>query len=78
MIKPNQTCIEIPEGVKTEHMEKSLIKIGEKKLETQDTLKEVNLRSDEDKRPTYISAQFSAQQQEELPKLLMKYKDCFA
>nr|CAD1839731.1 unnamed protein product [Ananas comosus var. bracteatus] len=61
-----------------ENIEESPIKVGDKKLETQDPLIEVNLGSNEDKRPTYISAKLSAQQQEELKELLADYKDCFA
>ncbi|XP_020107333.1 uncharacterized protein LOC109723399 [Ananas comosus] len=60
------------------NLEESPIKVGEKKLETQDPLIEVNLGSDEDKRSTYISAKLSAQQQEELKALLKEYKYCFA
>lgn len=56
----------------------SPIKVGEKKLETQDSLIKVNLGSNEDKQPTYISAKLSAQQQGELIELLRKYKNCFA
>nr|CAD1824864.1 unnamed protein product [Ananas comosus var. bracteatus] len=58
-------------------MEESPIKAGDKKLETQDPLIEVNLGSDDDKRLTYISARLSAQQQEKLKELLTEYKDCF-
>ncbi len=36
------------------------IKNGEKKLEVQDPLIEVNLDSDEQKRPSYISSRLSA------------------
>nr|CAD1835603.1 unnamed protein product [Ananas comosus var. bracteatus] len=60
------------------NLEESPIKVGDKKLETHDLLTEVNLGSDEDKRPTYISAKLSVQQQEKLKELLMEYKDCFA
>nr|CAD1829455.1 unnamed protein product [Ananas comosus var. bracteatus] len=59
-------------------LEELPIKVGEKKLETQDLLIEVNLGSYEDNKPTFISSKLSAQQQEELKKLLKEYKDCFA
>lgn len=42
--------------IKSESIEESPIKVGEKKLETQDPLKEVNLGSDKNKKATYISA----------------------
>lgn len=59
-------------------MEESPIKVDKKKLKTQDPLIEINLGSDENKWPTYISAKLLAQQQEKLKKLLIKYNDCFA
>lgn len=58
-------------------IKKSPIKIGEKTLETQDPLIEMNLGSDEDKRPTFISGKLLARQQGELIELLRRYKDCF-
>lgn len=75
VIRHDQTCAQIPERVKAKYMEELPIKVVEKMLETQGPLKEVNLGSDENKRPAYISTRLSTQQQKELMRLLLKYKD---
>lgn len=74
---PDDNYAKLYEGIKTECPEEPPIKVGEKRLEIQDPLREVNLGSDENKRRTFISTKLPAQQQKELTRLLTKYKDCF-
>ena len=45
---------------------------------TVDELREINLGTEEEPRPTFISASLTAERAEELKALLCEYKDCFA
>ncbi|XP_028547560.1 uncharacterized protein LOC114578513, partial [Dendrobium catenatum] len=45
---------------------------------TMDELKEVNLGTEEDPRPTFISSLLSEDQAEEMKELLCEFRDCFA
>lgn len=51
------TEIQVEKDLKKK-FEKSLIKIGEKKLEIQDPLIEINIGLDENRQPSFISANF--------------------
>ena len=45
---------------------------------TVDELQEINLGTDEEPRPTFVSASLTTEKVEELKALLCEYKDCFA
>lgn len=45
---------------------------------TIDELVQINLRTEDDPRPTFVSATLTEEEQEDYRRFLMEYKDCFA
>ena len=53
-------------------------KLGDDPIQTLNLLKEINLGTEADKRPIYISSKLDPDFKEKLVQLLKKYRDCFA
>ena len=59
-------------------MKKMLYKFEEGNQATVDELKEVNLGTEEDKRPIFLNASLSVEEEQSYVKLIKEYRDVFA
>ncbi|XP_074296887.1 uncharacterized protein LOC141627548 [Silene latifolia] len=72
------TAEEIPDDSEEVEADKAPEKLEDEVQSTVDDLKELNLGTDEDPRPIYVSALLTKEEEEEYYKLLVEYKDVFA
>ncbi|XP_074266516.1 uncharacterized protein LOC141589791 [Silene latifolia] len=72
------TAEEIPDDNEEVEADKAPETLEDEVQSTVDDLKELNLGTDEDPRPIYVSALLTKEEEEEYYKLLVEYKDVFA
>ncbi|XP_074266177.1 uncharacterized protein LOC141588643 [Silene latifolia] len=72
------TAEEIPDDSEEVEADKAPKTLEDEVQSTVDDLKELNLGTDEDPRPIYVSALLTKEEEEEYYKLLVEYKDVFA
>ncbi|XP_074315668.1 uncharacterized protein LOC141651875 [Silene latifolia] len=72
------TAEEIPDDNEEVEADKAPKTLEDEVQSTIDDLKELNLGTDEDPRPIYVSALLTKEEEEEYYKLLVEYKDVFA
>ncbi|XP_074290338.1 uncharacterized protein LOC141617067 [Silene latifolia] len=72
------TAEEIPDDNEEVEADKAPETLEDEVQSTVDDLKELNLGTDEDPRPIYVSALLTKEEEEEYYKLLVEYKDIFA
>ncbi|XP_074300119.1 uncharacterized protein LOC141631334 [Silene latifolia] len=72
------TAEEIPDDSEEVEADKAPETLEDEVQSTVDDLKELNLGTDEDPRPIYVSALLTKEEEEEYYKLLVEYKDVFA